>query len=585
MNKNIVNSAWSFFTIIVFIIIGMGYDDITVVKTVTYKDGVYTEHIETAPQYALHDDVDITIKQGRKDEYGQWHGKVTIETWNSAQSGYRETETVTFVHGERHGKSEIKKKYVNGDLVYVYVCYNMGNVIPCTGRFTSYATDLRAGLTAIEILEEKYPWYKFENLPQNQNVRDSFDMFLMAIENKLSTYPISIENFEIIYKEVIGSKPILDSFPNISNWYQLSGRFASGEQEAKNFEFRRAVIERYTKSKTSTAEIIQNVYPYLKSQLVNNYGVKSQDFDAFCDEFDSRMDKKINAPISDPFFIDSLDNWMGQIFTEFIDEGGFTSYSKLKFAMAQPIKSGKRFESAANNLLNDMLQRKLSGDIPVHEAILTLFIKNILDVDVIKLSVKEACLTKQNVPLLPEIVTNILSFNTEGIRVRGLVTFDGNDAIIKSGIVWDTVYNPELMPNNITNPENNHDFNAFIGGLIPGKRYFVRSYAVNKAGMSYSITMEFISGEVSSNKDIQYKNVGWKINPNPADDQINITFEEPLPIVEVFIYSMNGYQVFHNRYNNQPEIKINASEWTSGTYTIVLKGPKIHQTKRIIVQR
>ena len=521
------------------------------------------------------DKFDITTI-GKLDEYGHWHGPAIIE--KSLHDG-NEIKKATYVHGYLHGKVEIKR---NDELIGID-CYNMGNIVPCEGNVVSNIAGSRSGLTAFEILEEKYPWYTFDNLPQSQIVRDSFELFMTAIEKKLNTFTLDGSNFDRYYNEVIGSDSIIIPFSNISNWYQLSGRFASGESDARNFGFRRAVIERYTGTKIPVADIIQTKYPYFRNKIENQYSIIPADFSTFCQEFDGKMDTKINIPVSDPFFIDSLDSWMGQIFTEYLDDDNNLIFLKMKAFLSQPVQSRHRYDLSAQQLISDLSERKLTDTIAVYEAILTQLFTDVLAVDAVKLSIREACLTNKNVPLPPEIVTNILGQNTEGIRVRGWIIFDGNAAITKSGIVWDTVNQPELTPNNIINTGNDHDFNVFIGGLIPGKKYFVRSYAINSTGLVYGNTLEFTAGEVSSTKD--NTGVSWKIYPNPADDQINITFGEALPSAEITLYSMNGYQIYHRSYNSVSEILINSCDWPSGTYTIVLNGAKTKQTKQIIIQR
>jgi hypothetical protein len=517
----------------------------------------------------------ISYKRGRKDDNGLWHG-VCIETVNDLSI------KTTFIHGKKHGTEVLT--YKRTGLTW-YDCYNMGKIVKCQGNNISNIADSRSDLNSIKILEEKYPWYILNYLPQDQNIRDSFKLFMTAIEKKLNTYKLNNDNFDAYFNEVDGS---IDSFSGYSNWYQLSGRFASGENEARNFEFRRAVIERYTKTKIPVADIIQVRYPYFKDQLEKEFGVTSAAFKTFCTEFDNKMDKKINIPVGDPFFIDSLDSWMGQIFSDYMNDDNNLIYKKLKILFSQSIKSATSrngYVLSPQSLVSEYLESSLTDTLPVHEAILVILFTRVLEVDAVKRSIKEACLTAQKVPLVPEIVTNILSENTEGVKVRGLIVFDGNDPITKSGIVWDTVYNPELTPNNIINTGNTHDFTAVIKGLVKGKRYFVRSYAVNKAGTVYGNTMEFIAGSVSSIQDTKLSAIDWKVYPNPADDQISITLKESIPVVDISVYSITGHKVFQNRYRQTEEIKIAAGDWPAGTYTIVMNGSNIRKTKKVVIQR
>jgi hypothetical protein len=521
----------------------------------------------------------ISYTRGRKDDKGFWHGEC-VKTFG----GYLITKT-TYIHGMRHG-TELVKDTKTGETYYN--CYNMDKIVKCQGNIVSNIANSRSDLNSFKILEEKYPWYILNYLLQDQNIRDSFKLFMTAIEKKLNTYTLNNDNFDTYFDEEDASESILDSFSGYSNWYQLSGRFASGENEARNFEFRRAVIERYTKNKAPIAEIIQVQYRYFRDQLEKEFGVTSAAFKTFCTEFDTKMDKKINIPVGDPFFIDSLDSWMGQIFSDYMNDDNNLIYAKLKILFSESIKSvksGNRYDLSPKNLVSEYLESSLTDTLPVHEAILVILFTRVLEVDAVKRSIKEACLTAQKVPILPEIVTNILSENTEGVKVRGLIVFDGNDPITKSGIVWDTVYNPELTPNNINNTGNKYDFTADIKGLVKGKRYFVRSYAVNKAGTAYGNTMEFIAGSVSSSLDTKLSAIDWKVYPNPADDQISITLKESIPVVDISVYSITGHKVFQNRYRQTEEIKIASGDWPAGTYTIVLNGSNIRQTKSVVIQR
>ncbi|MBK8053105.1 MAG: T9SS type A sorting domain-containing protein [Saprospiraceae bacterium] len=589
MKKHLFKIVFSFLAVIIFLLIGVGYIGLwseNESKTESLGNGIYKETSIFKGSNVHSAESEVTdVYIGPKDELGKWNGQVTHERIVDYKS--LGIEKFTYVNGRLHGKCwERRQDYNNPQHIYLeLVCYNMDKVVPCNGNLASNISDLRSSLSAVEILELKYPLFLFENLPENQNIRDSVKLFMTAIEKKLNTYTLNNDNFDTYFNEVDGS---IDSFSGYSNWYQFSGRFASGENEAKDFEFRRAVIERYTKTKLPVADIIQVRYPYFKDQLEKEFGATSAAFKTFCTEFDTKMDKKINIPVGDPFFIDSLDSWMGQIFSDYMNDDNNLIYAKLKILFSQSIKSATSrngYDLSPQSLVSEYLESSLTDTLPVHEAILTLLFTKVLEADAVKRSIKEACLTAQKVPILPEIVTNILSENMEGVKVRGLIVFDGNDPITKSGIVWDTVFNPELTPNNIINTSNKYDFTAVIKGLVKGKTYFVRSYAVNKAGIAYGNTMEFKPGSVSSNKDLINEGVDWKIYPNPADDQISITLKETIPVVDVSVYSMSGHKIFIKRYNQIEEINIVSKDWPSGTYNIVLNGSNFRKTKKVVIQR
>ena len=281
MKARLIKNIFSFVAIACFLFIANGYYE---VKTSSeyLGNGIYKETKESVGAELEGAEGFYISTTGQKDENGQWHGPAIIE--RSHNNG-NEIQKATFIHGMLHGKVETK---INGELISVD-CYNMGNIVSCDGNFVSNIGDSRSSLSAFEILELKYPWYIFENMPENQNIRDSFKLFKNTIEKKLNTYSLTNENFDTYFNEVDGS---IDSFSGYSNWYQLSGRFASGESEVKNFEFRRTVIERYTKTKKPIIDIIQNRYPYFRQHVENEFNINATDFETFCNEFDNKIDRK-----------------------------------------------------------------------------------------------------------------------------------------------------------------------------------------------------------------------------------------------------------------------------------------------------
>jgi hypothetical protein len=576
MKKSSLKIIVSFVAFIVFILISYGYFSFEVdIQTKYLGNGVYRQtYFNEFGDWKI-------IKTGTRDQKGNWHGLVTIESIHNYtivdhQKSY--TETVNYVNGNKHGKST----YVTPTGTKNF-CYNMGKLVSCDGSNYSDEKALRQILTSFEILERKYPWYEFEYLSRNVSYKDSFERWMVAIENKLNTYTLNDQNFQKYFDEVLSSKEIKDSFKNIHNDYQIL-RFISQLDLLKENEFRSALVERYTQTKIPSIKILQNRYPfYIKT--VESFGTISPEFKVFCDDFDKRIDKKVILPVSDPMFLDSLDGWMFQVLNEISEENDNMLVQGLRSRMIFDILSMTQTDIFKKRISPDYFGRSLSDTLPTHSVVTSLFLLPLLEADVVKLSIKDACFAAQKVPLVPEIVTNILSENTEGVKVRGLIVFDGNDPITKSGIVWDTVYNPELTPNNIINTGNKYDFAADIKGLVKGKRYFVRSYAVNKAGTAYGNTMEFIAGSVSSSQDTKLSGIDWKVYPNPADDQICITLKETIPVMDISVYSISGHIIFQKRYRQTAEINIASENWPPGTYTIVMNGSNIRKTKKVVIQR
>ncbi|MBP1641270.1 MAG: hypothetical protein H6Q17_2853, partial [Bacteroidetes bacterium] len=69
------------------------------------------------------------------------------------------------------------------------------------------------------------------------------------------------------------------------------------------------------------------------------------------------------------------------------------------------------------------------------------------------------------------------------------VALDGGDTVTERGLVWNTTGTPTTSDNKITNGSGTGSFTAIITGLSVGNTYYVRAYAINSKGTSYSPTV------------------------------------------------------------------------------------------------
>ncbi len=75
---------------------------------------------------------------------------------------------------------------------------------------------------------------------------------------------------------------------------------------------------------------------------------------------------------------------------------------------------------------------------------------------------------------------------TTSLQVTGSVDKSGGATITSRGFCWDTIPNPTTAINKLETGTGTGAFNNTIPGLIPGKTYYIRAYAVNSIGTAYS---------------------------------------------------------------------------------------------------
>ena len=74
---------------------------------------------------------------------------------------------------------------------------------------------------------------------------------------------------------------------------------------------------------------------------------------------------------------------------------------------------------------------------------------------------------------------------------------DGGSQVLETGIVWSTVGTPSINGNKLSTSTamlGNYDVN--LTGLLPTTKYYVRAFAVNQIGVSYSSLDSFITTKV-----------------------------------------------------------------------------------------
>jgi hypothetical protein len=100
---------------------------------------------------------------------------------------------------------------------------------------------------------------------------------------------------------------------------------------------------------------------------------------------------------------------------------------------------------------------------------------------------------KKDTPKIVPTVTNLSATNITSTTATsgGNVTDDGGAAISARGVCWSINQNPSISDSKTTNGSGKGSFSSSITGLTPGTTYFLKSYAINSVGTSYSIQSTF----------------------------------------------------------------------------------------------
>ena len=100
--------------------------------------------------------------------------------------------------------------------------------------------------------------------------------------------------------------------------------------------------------------------------------------------------------------------------------------------------------------------------------------------------------TIQNGPAVtpPTVTTTaIIGITATTVSVDGTVTSDGDDPVTERGVCWSTSVHPLASFSHTTDGTGTGTFTSTLTGLTPGTTYYVRAYAVNSKGTSYSSDM------------------------------------------------------------------------------------------------
>jgi len=95
-------------------------------------------------------------------------------------------------------------------------------------------------------------------------------------------------------------------------------------------------------------------------------------------------------------------------------------------------------------------------------------------------------------PSLPALTTTVVNSINQTIATGGgNITSDGGLTITSRGVCWSLKSGPTIADNKSSDGVGSGSFTSSITGLIYGKIYFARAYAINSKGISYGNEIKF----------------------------------------------------------------------------------------------
>lgn len=521
---------------------------------------------------------------GGQDKFGRWDETIRFEhRYKNPLTTQWETrfiEESPIKGGKRHGKAKLINQITFEE---TFICYDMGVRITCSG----FMTPTNRKLSAFEQLEMDSPWFLYYWLSPQGNFVE-LKNFVTGIEAQLSTYSFEPNEFDEYYSQALDDLEDEGKFLDESDYYQTTVYF-SGITFLKDFEFRRAIVDRYDDLSLGTFQIIQATYPDF-AQAIYAQGINETAWMAFCNDFDQKMDELDILDPKDLYFLDSIDNRMYRIMDSFLNEefGPGT-------VIAQFLHSGPKFkltdlQETLKHGVNKGQLRNGTSNKEIAEVVAYLLLLKYGEGDLIKSAVKKAWFKTKDFPVLATLVTeSIGDTSPTSVKVRGNIIDDGGTAVTEHGFVWGDKFNPTIQSNTITLGSGTGELETIISNLIEGDHYFVRTYAINSVGVAYGNVAEFTAGAITNTMNTATKNIQLRLFPNPASHNTVLTTQTPLSETAIVtLYDLKGVAVFQKLFswqnNSGQQHILDLSTIPTGLYFVNLSDGKQSITKKLVIE-
>ncbi len=517
---------------------------------------------------------------GKGDEYIRYHGLVIRE---SKSDSYWSREEVNYRNGVRSGMTT----FTDSKGVTKYTCYVGGVAEPC------YKAEhlITADASAFQVLGAKHPWF-IDKLYVFGYDKDNVEAYMDALETILENFGDEPMKFDSYYEDAVDS---LTETP-YDSIIQLNTMLSNdqGEEEAKNDEFRMAVIDRYRSDGKTTYNIVNSIYPgYLKSII--ELGIIDQDFEGFCMATDSIMtaDEALygSLDLEGPFFVDSVDLRLFRAIFSMMETEENTS-SELKSMKRRALFYGKNEFRDLYSEINSLVLHTVSDSTnqAAAAAVLYFIILKFEQGDLFKYAVKEAWLSKNAVVRVPRVVTEFSgNHSATSVSLQGEVLEDGGADVTTRGIAWATFYNPTTDDHSETSGTGLGTFEITLSNLIEGTTYYARTYGINSAGTAYGNCLKFTAGGAVGINDEKISAPVLKVYPNPASSLTTFSFNiESSGNIALTIINIKGQAVYHHDLGSLPQgenqIGLDLSYLQNGLYNCrLISNGKIQSTQKLLI--
>jgi len=518
---------------------------------------------------------------GKIGKYGGWQGPCIIKTVYSG-TGDVAIEEVNMLNGQRDGTS--KTTHANGDIVYRE--YHKGRRLTKSNKSAHSSS---ADTSAFQVLRYAYPWLilKLNALGYED---EYVEKFLDTLETVLYTYQFEFAEFNNYYRDVINDLE-WTAYDSIIE-KDLALRIIQGLEELKYTELRLAVIDHLRSDGKTTFNMIEITYPgYLGS--INDSGVNDQDFEAFCQELDSLMQKDGSLDPEDPFFIDSVDVRLFRAIEHIYESGesAVKSVMSSKYPVSISNHETARYSYFEANLMLEKLWLK-SEPSDVLDVVGSLMVPQFDQGDILKRAVKETYILNKGVIVAPMTATEFSSHNSAtSVTLNGYVMEDGGAVVTSRGIAWAAFYNPTINDNTAASGSGTGDFSVTLEELTEGATYYARTYAINSVDTAYGNCIYFTVGGAVGMKDFNALDGTFEIYPNPASAITTFCLQLESPArLYLTIVDMKGSVTYHadlgNLNQGENHFELDLSVLQNGIYICQLtnKGT-VKSTCKLMISR